>query len=110
MRTLVLALLVPLAVAFASASHAPRPECSPDPSLPATGVVQLSIDGDSYYLVDDADGDAVGPHLYEETNGVGAGEDLAHALQREDGHEGHMHPDLPAGCEDPLVTPDRHVW
>lgn len=110
MRFVVLALLVPLTLAFASADHVPGPECYPDSGSPATGVVQFSVDGDSYYVVDDPDGDAVGPHVYEETNGVAPPEDFAHALQREDGHEGHLHPDLPAGCQDPLVVPDQHVW
>lgn len=110
MRSIVLLLLVPLALTFASADHAPRPECYPDSSLPATGVVQFSVDGDAYYVVDDADGDAVGPHVYEETNGIAAAGDLAHSLQREEAHEDDLHPDLPAGCEDPLVAPDGHVW
>ena len=110
MRSLALLLLVPLALTFASADHAPRPECHPDPSLPATGVVQFSLDGDSYYVVDDHDGDAAGPHVYEETNGIAPPGDLAHALQRADGHEDDLHPDLPPGCQDPLVAPDRHVW
>ena len=110
MRSLNLVLLVPLALTLASADHAPRPECYPDSSLPATGVFQFSVDGDAYYVVDDHDGDAVGPHVYEETNGLGGGADVAHALQREDGHEDDPHPDLPAGCQDPLVAPDQHVW
>lgn len=110
MRTLVLALLVPLALSFATATHTPSPECYPDSELPATGVVQFGVDDDQYYLIDDNDGDAVGPHVYEETNGIAAEGDLAHSLQRADGHEGDLHPDLPAGCQDPLVAPDAHVW
>lgn len=109
MRTLAFALLVPLTLAFASASHTPRDECSPSSDAPATGIIQFTVDGDTYYVIDDNDGDAVGPHVYEETNGIGVDGDVAHSVHREDGHAGDLHPDLPEGCEDPLVAPDRHV-
>ena len=110
MRALALALLASLSFTLAVAQHAPDPRCQPDDARPATGVFSFSVDGDTYYVIDDHDGDALGPHVYEETNGIAAPGDVAHALQREDGHAGDDHPDLPAGCADPLVVPDRHVW